>query len=179
MSLDLAQKCHEFVTTVVVNDDLVPRLSLGTLEDLKDIVKQLLEGKDGNLARLFQVVATGNTLGESLTKRISSLLNCSTKPSFLFKQRPSEALYPPGSIYHLCPHQPRQYPYQSLEESHPSLFGSIVISNTMLTDHLPDVYEECLQNSLNFAQANPVSLENSRPVETNFDTILPQTQKEV
>jgi hypothetical protein len=35
-----------------------------------------------------------------------------------------------------------------MEESAPSLFFDIVISTTMLTDHMPDLYETSLLNVL-------------------------------
>src|SRR5687767_14546695 len=95
MSLDLAVRCRAFITSIVLGDDLVPRLCFGSMEDFKKVVKNLLSQKDGKLqrsvfsgpelcidifSRLFQIAAVGNNLGESLTTKIATYLKCSPTP---------------------------------------------------------------------------------------------------
>jgi hypothetical protein len=51
LSLDLAVKCSSLVTSFVVNEDVVPRLSYGSVEDLKKLLKYLLSQKNGKFQR--------------------------------------------------------------------------------------------------------------------------------
>jgi len=140
MSLDLASKCQKFVTSIIVNDDLVPRMSWGSIEDLKKIVVNLLSKNDSNFLRLFQFVSAGNNLGEGLTQKLSKFLGPAVPDLGTKNMELGTRLYPPGKVYHIF----GKVKYDRMEESHPSLFGDIVISSNMFLDHMPDVYEDSL-----------------------------------
>jgi len=147
LSLPLAKKCKDFITSFGVNDDLVLRLSYGSLEDLKHMIKHLLSQNEGKLARLFQLFAIGNNLGESLTNKIAKYLEVPQQPDLGINTLIlSHRLYPPGTIYHIHPSIPGGK-YDIMEESDPSLFHTIVISSTMFSDHMPNLYEMALEDT--------------------------------
>lgn len=57
----------------------------------------------------------------------------------------TERLHLPGKIYHIWGEshsQPKLY--DRVEESAPSLFTNIILSPTAYSDHMPDVYEDCI-----------------------------------
>lgn len=142
LSLDLALKCRPFVTTVIVNDDIIPRLSFSSIEDFKRIVQYVLDENKGNMQRIFQVFSAGNVLGD-LTNKLAEKFNWKIVPDLgIHKMEITDRLYPPGNIYHVFSKGGKFY--NTVEQSAPSLFKDIVISSSMLMDHLPDVYEDAL-----------------------------------
>ena len=133
------------------------------MEDLRKIIVHLLNQKENNMQRFFQFLSAGNNLGESLTSRLSTYFKCQPTPDLgtvilLFlsikkkinlnvktKMELSTRLYPPGTVYHIFKESKILSPkYNLMEESSPSLFGDIIISPCMFTDHMPDTYEDCL-----------------------------------
>jgi len=150
VSLDVAKQFNNTITSVVLNDDIVPRLSFGSLEDLKHVITHLLSQTDSNTARLFQFLSAGNNLGQSLTKRLSTYFHCDPKPDLGTKNIVlSPRLYPAGTVYHIFNSENKNglnVKYNKIEESDPSLFGDIVISHSMFMDHMPDAYENALLN---------------------------------
>lgn len=56
LSLDLAHKVKDFITTVVLNDDIICRMSWGSLEDLKKIILNLMSQTDSNTQRFASKV---------------------------------------------------------------------------------------------------------------------------
>ena len=77
VSLDLAQRSRTLITTIVANDDVVPRLSYGSAEDLKLLVKKLSTQSKSNYERFFQLLSAGRTLGK-FGDRISEWMNWKT-----------------------------------------------------------------------------------------------------
>ena len=99
LSLDLAGRCKDFITSVILNDDLVPRLCYGSVEDLKKMIQHLISAEGGTtmqrfvesycknlIFRMFQILSVGNTLGENLTKKLASYLACSPVPDLGVKK---------------------------------------------------------------------------------------------
>mmetsp|Transcript_12466 Transcript_12466/g.17271 ORF Transcript_12466/g.17271 Transcript_12466/m.17271 type:complete len:540 (-) Transcript_12466:43-1662(-) len=148
LSLDLAAQCSSFITSVIVNDDIIPRLCWGSVNDLKECLVYLLNQKDGSLGRMFQILSAGNNLGETVTKKLSSFLRVSPTPD-LGAKKFSERLYPPGTCYHIYRSSNAWgSKYDMMETSSPSMFSDIIISNTMFTDHMPDLYERAIKRTL-------------------------------
>jgi hypothetical protein len=83
-----------------------------------------------------------------MTQKLSNYLAVSATPDLQFvDENPSERLYPPGTVYHILASTPTLgSKYDVLEESAPSLFYDIILSNKMFLDHFPDVYEASLNN---------------------------------
>jgi len=158
LSLDLAAKCKDFITTIILNDDLVPRLCFGSIEDLKKIIQHLISAEGGTtMQRMFQILSVGNSLGQGLTKKLSGYLECNPVPDLGVKKLvPSERLHPPGKIIYVysdsIEKKKKESRYDLMEESAPSLFFDIVLSNCMITDHMPDLYETSIKNCLDRLQ---------------------------
>jgi len=75
ISKNISMKYTEKIISIVYNNDIVPRCSLGSLEALKNTIIQILEQSDNNLQRMFLIINAGNNLGEDLSKKISSFLD--------------------------------------------------------------------------------------------------------
>jgi len=155
LSLDLAQKSRSFISSFVLNDDMVPRLSYSSMEDLKNILLHLHKQSDSNLKRLFQVCSAGNTLGKSVTNRLSSYFGPDLEPDLSVEQKNkviTMRLHPPGQIFHLYSQTKGLIgvtaKYDTLEQSDPSLFFDIILSASMFSDHMPDQYEKALKDTL-------------------------------
>jgi len=147
VSIDLAMRSKTFITTVVVNDDIVPRLSQESMKEMKVLIKHMFSQSQSLSERLFQIVSVGNALG-SAGERIASWMKWK-QPTILTPDvrisAYTERLHPPGKIYHIWG-QSRSHPklYDRCEESAPSLFTNIILSPTAYSDHMPDVYEDCM-----------------------------------
>jgi len=133
LSLDLATKYRDIITSYVLGDDIVPRLSYGSLEDLKKTIGALLSQEKSTFKRVFQVVGLAKPNVEAI-REVEG------------KQILAEKLWAPGLVYHiyLNAHN-RNY---TVEESSPSLFGQVIISSRMFLDHMPDLYEAALKELL-------------------------------
>jgi len=150
VSLDIAKRVNPLVTSVVLNDDFICRLSWGSLEDLKQVILHLLNQTDSNVKRLFQFLSVGNNLGETATKKLSDYFQCAPRPDLGTKNIVlSPRLYPAGLVYHIFNSENKRglsTKYDVIEESDPSLFGDIIVSTTMFVDHMPDAYESSLES---------------------------------
>lgn len=170
-SKSLYEYSKSFIVSLVLGKDVIPRLSVTNLEDLKRRLlrviahcnkpkyKILLRGcwyelfggsPDDLLTELEGGDLTQPLLGEQ------SLL-AHGSPSYSFSgESPLESptkyppLYPPGRIIHLqeegasgrCPcYVAAQY---SVRWSHESEFSKILIGPKMLTDHMPDILMRAL-----------------------------------
>jgi Lipase (class 3) len=174
------------INSYVANDDIIPRLSFGSMTDLKQWVVNLATDGTGYFHRMFQIMSLGNPLGDNATNFISKKmewtpdLGASVRAA-LDHITPTERLYLPGKVYFLYklrtlaeiesqPGFPNANPhasvekssderqgddivgltceYDGIEESSPALFPDIVLSPSMLTDHMPDLYQEALEIAL-------------------------------
>jgi len=141
LSLNLANSCKPWVTSVVLNDDMICRTSRGSVRDLKLMLKHVIKNNQGNMQRLFHVASADGSFSPKWTDRITTTFNWSPSPD-LGRLEGTERLYPPGKVYHIY-NADGQY-YNTMEESNPSLFGDIMVTSSMLVDHLPNAYEDCL-----------------------------------
>ncbi len=192
-----------------MGDDIVPRLSYGSMQELKNCVLVLLSQENSNAKRIFKIFAAGNALGENATKKLEKMLNCSARMDMdvlkkLTRSRElKEKLWPPGVIYHIYAEKHKKADQQpnnnnnnkeqeqeqekddsnneekekekemdmdmdmdmegdvrhrastqmdgkkgseyKVEQSAPSLFWEVVVSQRMFSDHMPDLYENVLK----------------------------------
>ncbi|KAF2070341.1 hypothetical protein CYY_008344 [Polysphondylium violaceum] len=146
--ISLSIEYRSLIDTFVFNDDIVPRLCYHSLVHLKQLVCAIL-GQNDSLPQLtFQIIAAGNSLGEQLTEKISSLLKVNReKIKYEENMITNKSMLPPGRVYRI--YQPDNINYV-MEESNPSFFKEIIISNTLISDHMPDKYEkafvDCISN---------------------------------
>eukprot|EP01105_Mastigella_eilhardi_P002008 TRINITY_DN1242_c0_g2_i1.p1 TRINITY_DN1242_c0_g2~~TRINITY_DN1242_c0_g2_i1.p1 ORF type:complete len:607 (+),score=169.47 TRINITY_DN1242_c0_g2_i1:7-1827(+) len=153
---------RSLIDSYVYNDDLVPRLSLGSMELLKATVTHVLQQSNNNTQRVFQYVAGGNALGEYLTKKIEDRLQCkaAVDVSQLQSQSPPPEtldnptfLLPGGRVFYLAavtspvptvtttagsppPYMMREVPND--------FFCELAVTADMFVDHLPHRYEAAL-----------------------------------
>jgi len=150
VSLDIATRCKYFVTSYVVGDDLIPRLSYGSVEDLKRKMVKILDQESSFINRMGKVIITGGgVFGDSAMKKIEKILQIedSVKMESLGDTQgsPSNKLWIAGKVYHIYKNEDATY---EIEESAPSLFSELKISSRMFLDHMPDHYENVLADLL-------------------------------
>ncbi|KAM6155294.1 diacylglycerol lipase-beta [Rhynchocyon petersi] len=164
LSKSLYEYSKSFIVSLVLGKDVIPRLSVANLEDLKRRIlrviaccnkpkyKILLHGcwyeLFGGDPNNFPVELDGDDQGD-LTQPLlgeqSLLTHSPAYSSPLHSPSKYPPLYPPGRILHLeevgqsgrfcyCP--TAQY---RARWSHESEFGRILIGPKMLTDHMPDI----------------------------------------
>jgi len=96
MQEELATICRSFVTSVVNHYDIIPRLSIGILTDLRNCADELLDEKNHGLAEeiFSRSLATFNK------NNSSKELNWFWEKFLIFKKNMnSEKLVPPGVVY--------------------------------------------------------------------------------
>ncbi|XP_061086996.1 diacylglycerol lipase-beta isoform X2 [Conger conger] len=175
LSKALAEYSKEFVVSVVLGKDLVPRLSIPNMEDLK---RRILKMVSNCNKPKYRILLHGcwyemfggepddfptemdnrreEQLGQPLLGEQSLLLHRSPSYQSLdSEESPSHVthlpLYLPGRILHITEEGSRRRPCFSpvryrAEWSSETSFCSILISPRMLTDHMPDVVLRALQS---------------------------------
>lgn len=161
VDLALSTKYRSFIRSYIVGDDVVPRISLGSLHRLKALSVELMKNSKGNFHRIFQALSSpANSMStstdtDSLSVNRELIEKLQKTPLDL-----TESLFPAGQLYHLfCDGKTtedeaamrdgrRPIGIWRMEKTNFSFFGDIVISTSMLTDHLPNTYETAFQGIL-------------------------------
>ncbi|KAJ8363824.1 hypothetical protein SKAU_G00126550 [Synaphobranchus kaupii] len=156
LSKALADYSREFVVSVVLGKDLVPRLSIPNMEDLK---RRILKMVSNCNKPKYQILLRGcwyEVFGGEPDNFPTELENRQDEPSHVTHL----PLYPPGRILHITEEGSRRRSCFSpvryrAEWSNETAFSSILISPRMLGDHMPDVVLGALQR---LTQERPFSL---------------------
>jgi hypothetical protein len=82
VSKNISLRYTDKIISVIYNNDVVPRMSLGSLEALKNATVQLMEQSDNNIQRMFHVVNAGNNFGDEATKKIAGWLKVKQNVDF-------------------------------------------------------------------------------------------------
>jgi sn1-specific diacylglycerol lipase len=181
LSKNMADSCKEYLTTYVLDDDIIPRLSLQTMEHLRDDVLEMIARikvpkREAIHARRSY---SAETIGTLLHRQES------IPPSTFYEQladfrshsekRKSERamldipLFPPGKIVHLvktgetssCPlscktGHDNPYTARWVEASD---LGEVIISSHLLDDHHPlHVLNELEQIAATFGLSPPFTV---------------------
>ncbi|KAJ8363823.1 hypothetical protein SKAU_G00126540 [Synaphobranchus kaupii] len=156
LSKALADYSREFVVSVVLGKDLVPRLSIPNMEDLK---RRILKMVSNCNKPKYQILLRGcwyEVFGGEPDNLPTELENRRDEPSHVTHL----PFYPPGRILHITEEGSRRRSCFSpvryrAEWSNETAFSSILISPRMLGDHMPDVVLGALQR---LTQERPFSL---------------------
>ncbi|KAJ8363825.1 hypothetical protein SKAU_G00126560 [Synaphobranchus kaupii] len=166
LSKALADYSREFVVSVVLGKDLVPRLSIPNMEDLK---RRILKMVSNCNKPKYQILLRGcwyEVFGGEPDNFPTELGNRRDEPSHVTHL----PFYPPGRILHITEEGSRRRSCFSpvryrAEWSNETAFSSILISPRMLGDHMPDVVLGALQRLTQERPFSlcPSSLSNSHP----------------
>ncbi|KAH3743365.1 G-protein-coupled receptor family 3 protein 5 [Pelomyxa schiedti] len=136
LSLTLAEapETKKIVSSFVYSDDIVPRLSYGSLEIFKGLIKQTLSHTQNNKQRFFQYMASGKLLGSYLQKKIAKMLQCSCQANFDSTMDSSSemlqaCLLPGGEVYFLDNRLPSS-PLLAIKPNQDKL-GHVEVGNAM------------------------------------------------
>ncbi|KAG1699836.1 Sn1-specific diacylglycerol lipase alpha [Nymphon striatum] len=163
LSLPLAEYTKSFITSVVVGKDLVPRIGLHQMEQLRtEMINSIKTSCDPK----WKVIASSvmcccpDTSTDPIWNNMNILHNrdASTHPSdSSIALTVHQPLYPPGRIIHIVRNHPvqkigawhhRSEPiYQALWADTKD-FDQVLISPVMIQDHMPDKVLEALEKVL-------------------------------
>jgi len=116
---------NDHIRSFVIEDDIVPSLSHGSILDFVDKVKTICDIL-GNGEKI-------SVLGKS--EELATMLNKDNGDR--------EKLLPPGKV---CLYREKDGMGWVKDEDRAKVFGSIIISANMFLDHLPSRYSEALEN---------------------------------
>ncbi|XP_056017088.1 diacylglycerol lipase-alpha-like isoform X3 [Ostrea edulis] len=166
------QETKSFITSVVVGKDVVPRIGLSQLEVLRtDLINVIKNSKEPK----WKIIARGVCCGNSEARKMN-LDEVRIEMERDIRAHPSDdgialsahtPLYPPGKIIHIVRSHPsgkrksfrccqtHQPVYQAIWASNDS-FDEVLVSPSMINDHMPDYVLEALENVLiNVAPPKP------------------------
>ncbi len=160
------------ITTTIYHDDIVPRLSYGSLVDLKRTMLAVLQDPasgGSNLKRIFQTIAAGNQLGPGLTRRLEELLHCPATPVLDAPQTErADRLYVAGRVFFIY----RKGRHRHIEFTSPSLFADIILSPTIFVDHMPYEYQDNFQLVLDLMNTREGKPHTHAPIEPNVGSLM-------
>ncbi|ORE01871.1 alpha/beta-hydrolase [Rhizopus microsporus var. microsporus] len=142
MSLDLSHYCQGLVTTVVHGYDFVSSLSLGLLQDFKNVARNLHAEENVTeeiISRVMQRMKKSQEEEQdddedqwfwAMIKTMRADMN-------------AEKMYPPGTVY-LITTENGKVRLSRCDDVH-ARFSEIVFSRTMFMDHSPYLYEQAIQ----------------------------------
>eukprot|EP01094_Clydonella_sp_ATCC50884_P023102 TRINITY_DN5452_c0_g1_i1.p1 TRINITY_DN5452_c0_g1~~TRINITY_DN5452_c0_g1_i1.p1 ORF type:complete len:1030 (-),score=315.25 TRINITY_DN5452_c0_g1_i1:393-3134(-) len=143
MSAQLSLDCKDFLVTTALGDDLVPRISYGSMEDLKQTMEKFVKHSGSNRARLVQVMRHHLGMATDETKKLWA----TESPEL---EERCFRLYPPGTIYHFVRNGRNEL---EMELSTYDRFGEIIVSPSMFKDHMPQNYRKAFKKVLNPEEA--------------------------
>nr|XP_031827613.1 sn1-specific diacylglycerol lipase alpha isoform X3 [Nomia melanderi] len=162
LSMPAQQYTQEFITSVVVGKDVVPRIGLRQMEslraDLINAIKRSVDPKWKTIACSVMCCGCGSTPTSAANLEAGGCISEYQRDKDLARSQtvvPSDSsialtlhrpLYPPGRIIHVVRHHPnkgeqvlkkREPVYQALWAG-PCDFDEVLISPVMIQDHMPD-----------------------------------------
>ncbi|KAI8882022.1 alpha/beta-hydrolase [Backusella circina FSU 941] len=149
MDLELSSYCAGLVTTVVHANDVVSSLSLGLLQDFKNVANSLYAERDVTDEIISKIVSR---LGPTSSLSKSSISEDEDQWFFaliktLRADMKSEKMYPPSTVY-LVESIPQTTGQDTVILSRcddvQSYFSEIKFSRTMFSDHSPLMYEQTI-----------------------------------
>ncbi|RUP47707.1 hypothetical protein BC936DRAFT_145427 [Jimgerdemannia flammicorona] len=168
MSAALSRRSEGLVTSLVYADDVVTRLSIGSVRDLRNITAWLIEGdKDeplyANIISKALNYQAGMYEGDSVQKRELENWFVSLRTT-LHANMQSDKLYPGGTVYWILPitggkmdagsvaptdeDDPKEASYKLYKiDDVEQVLSEIIFSRNMISDHFPLQYEYVMSRS--------------------------------
>ncbi|KAI9286602.1 hypothetical protein BC943DRAFT_336323 [Umbelopsis sp. AD052] len=135
MDIQLSERSRKLITSMVYSYDVITRLSLGSIRDLRTVVAWLTQ--DGG----------ENELSTSIIRRAlnpdSNTVNwmVSLRAGLEVKMQ-AEKLYPPGTVYWVRDHPVNEKCFQLYRiDKVDKVLNSLIFGRTMISDHWPHRYE--------------------------------------
>ncbi|KAL4240298.1 hypothetical protein ACF0H5_001091 [Mactra antiquata] len=172
MSLSASKYCQDFVCSVVLGKDIIPRLGIHTMEDLKTNLLKTIHDSDSPKYKLlasgvWQIIcglkeSSDNESSEqpllSGMQRSSSYINrngSNLENALHEAQRNNEhckishpQMYPPGQILQISEATKKQscfgVPEYNAQWSNVEDYSKVLVSPKMLSDHFPDAVMRAL-----------------------------------
>jgi len=171
---DNVYRTHDFITSVINRDDIIPRLTYGSLYDLKAMIKYVLKENPTMSKRVWQVVSAGGNMPKAVSTRVTnSVGQTGINIEKLKELKTQEKLYVPGRIVFMFtpPEKTNRYWYAEIDDN--MVFDEIVLSTHMYRDHMPNNYERNLKKAYKthieeFAKRSDISLPVSDCSEHNM-----------
>uniref|UniRef100_A0A6B2L1W8 sn-1-specific diacylglycerol lipase n=1 Tax=Arcella intermedia TaxID=1963864 RepID=A0A6B2L1W8_9EUKA len=140
--IETAVYCRSFMTSFVNRDDIIPRLTFGSLYDLKAMIRACLDSNPRSSQRMWHVLTAGGNIPQSMTQKTKEFVEANHLDFESLKQhKVNEKIFLPGRAIYL--HSPKEKTINDWygEFAENSVFDEIVLSTHMFTDHMPDQYE--------------------------------------
>jgi len=130
-------------------DDIIPRLTFGSLYDLKGMIQGVLKDNPKVGQKFWQIIAAGGNLPKSWQesgnkKYVKSGINLTKIKEAKINQK----IYGPGKVVFLFNPRAETAKNWYADYSEPVCFDEIVLSVSMYLDHMPDGYERGFRRSL-------------------------------
>lgn len=123
------------IRSVVIGDDLVPRLCHGSAWDVRGRMLRLQELRADSprqYENLVAMVSGDNKMSKESAAATYTLLDP--------EEEPKERLYPAGEVYYANPFEENEHQQTRLMHLPHEHLADILLSRTMLSDHLPPSY---------------------------------------
>jgi len=146
-----ARAFSPYVTCFVNRDDIIPRLTYGSLYDLKAMIKAVLADNPQSSQRIWQVVSAGGSLPKVIRDKMNESIVVSGYDIQKLKSlKVSEKLFQPGRIIYIYKPKEVHSTYSTWfgELADQLVFDEIILSSHMYTDHLPWNYEDNLKHTI-------------------------------
>ncbi|XP_058891509.1 diacylglycerol lipase-beta-like isoform X3 [Acipenser ruthenus] len=144
LSKPLADYSKEFIVSVVLGKDLVPRLSIPNMEDLKRSILRMVANCNKPKYQILLRCCWYEVFGGNPDDLPTELERRQQRsPSYHSLESEHPPLYLPGRILHIVEEDTTgrscfsQVRYRAMWSSE-ALFCSVLISSKMITDHMPD-----------------------------------------
>ncbi|XP_058798543.1 diacylglycerol lipase-alpha isoform X1 [Phymastichus coffea] len=158
LSVPAQEYSQEFITSVVVGKDVVPRIGLRQMESLREdlinAIKRSVDPKWKTITCSVMCCGCGTVPTSAANLEAGGCISQYQREKDLARSQGHKPLYPPGRIIHVVRHHPnkgeqkyesrwrqmlrkREPVYQALWAG-PCDFNEVLISPVMIQDHMPD-----------------------------------------
>ncbi|XP_069755183.1 diacylglycerol lipase-alpha isoform X2 [Narcine bancroftii] len=159
LSCDAMEYSKEFVTSVILGKDLVPRLGLSQLEVFRRHLLDVLQKSNKPKWRIImggtRCIPKSELLEDEIPTDVQSNRLCAYPSDLTIALSASVPLYPPGRIIHVVHNHPEEKCCCGQEEStyyaiwsDNKTLDEVIISAAMLNEHMPHIVMDGLHKVL-------------------------------